>query len=333
MSTSPSGAVNASSVPTGTPPRLSVVVPVYNEEENLADLGSEIREALSEIEYEVILVDDGSTDGSFQEIEKLGEINARFKAVRLGTNFGQTAAMAAGIDHASGELVAFLDSDLQNDPADIPRMLAKIDEGDGWDVVSGWRKRRQDKWLTRRLPSQLANGLISRQTGVTLHDYGCTLKIYRAEFIKNLRLYGEMHRFIPALAGFMGARIVEMPVNHRPRTRGVSKYGLIRIFKVILDLHTVQFMHQYLTKPNYLFGGGGAVMLTIGTALGCVTLYNKFILGIFVKDQPLFQISIFFALIGFQLLLLGLLAEILIRIYYEIRGKKNYFVRHKMNIE
>ncbi len=313
-------------------PKLSVVVPVYNEEENLADLGTEIREALDSIDYEVILVDDGSTDNSFKEIEKLGKENSRFKALRLGTNFGQTAAMAAGIDHTTGELVAFLDSDLQNDPADIPAMLAKLDEGEGCDVVSGWRKNRQDKWLTRRLPSEIANGIISRQTGVELHDYGCTLKIYRAEFIKNLQLYGEMHRFIPALAGFMGARITEIPVNHRARTRGVSKYGLIRIFKVILDLHTVKFMHQYLTKPNYLFGGGGLVMLLTGFLLGCFTLYKKFMLGVFVKDQPLFQISIFFALIGFQLLLLGLLAEILIRIYYEMRGKRNYFVRRTVNL-
>ena len=333
MSTTPHGAVDASPASLEAVPRLSVVVPVYNEEENLADLGNEIRGALSSVNYEVILVDDGSTDGSFQEIEKLGKSDSRFKAVKLGTNFGQTAAMAAGIDHARGELVAFMDSDLQNDPADIPAMLEKLDEGDGWDVVSGWRKQRQDKFFSRRLPSQIANGIISRQTGVELHDYGCTLKIYRAEFIKNLRLYGEMHRFIPALAGFMGARIVEMPVNHRARTRGVSKYGLIRIFKVILDLYTVKFMQQYLTKPNYLFGGGGAVMLTIGFLLGGFTLYKKFMLGVFVKDQPLFQVSIFFALIGLQLFLLGLLAEILIRIYYEIRGKKNYFVRRTVNFK
>ncbi|PIP81746.1 MAG: glycosyltransferase [Elusimicrobia bacterium CG_4_9_14_3_um_filter_62_55] len=333
MSTSPEGTVRPSTPLASGGPKLSVVVPVYNEEENLADLGKEIREALVSIDYEVILVDDGSTDRSFAEIETLGRLDPRFKAVRLGTNFGQTAAMAAGIDHAAGQVLAFLDSDLQNDPRDIPGMLVKLDEGEGWDVVSGWRKRRQDKWFTRRLPSQIANAIISRTTGVTLHDYGCTLKIYRADFIKNLRLYGEMHRFIPALAGFLGARIVEVPVNHRPRTRGVSKYGLIRIFKVVLDLHTVKFMHQYLTKPNYLFGGGGALMLAAGAFLGGVTLYKKYWLGVFVKDQPLFQISIFFSLIGLQLLLLGLLAEILIRIYYELRGKRNYFVRRTVNFK
>jgi glycosyltransferase involved in cell wall biosynthesis len=331
MTASPAGDVRESSAPANAGPKLSVVVPVFNEEENLADLGKEIREALASVDYEVILVDDGSTDRSFSEIETLAKSDDRFRAVRLGTNFGQTAAMAAGIDHARGELVAFMDSDLQNDPKDIPAMIEKLEEGEGCDVVSGWRKRRQDKWFTRRLPSQIANGIISRTTGVHLHDYGCTLKVYRAEFIKNLRLYGEMHRFIPALAGFMGARILEVPVNHRARTRGVSKYGLIRIFKVVLDLHTVKFMHSYLTKPNYLFGGGGVAMLATGALLGAYTLYKKYWLGIFVKDQPMFQISIFFALIGLQLLLLGLLAEILIRIYYEIREKRNYFVRSKVN--
>jgi len=312
------------------PTRLSVLVPVYNEEENLADLGKEIREALSGIEYEVILVDDGSTDRSYEEILKLIKAEPRFKAVRLGTNFGQTAATAAGIDHAKGELIALIDSDLQNDPKDIPRMIEKLDEG--YDVVSGWRKDRKDTWITRRLPSQIANALISSQTGVRLHDYGCTLKIYRSQYLKNVRIVGEMHRFIPALAGFLGARITEIVVNHRPRTRGVSKYGLMRIFKVILDLHTVKFMNQYLTKPSYIFGGGGIAMILFGILLAMATLYKKYCLGVFVKDQPLFIISIFFSLIGFQLLLMGLLAEILARIYYDVREKPTYFVREKEGI-
>ncbi len=238
-------------------PRLSVLVPVYNEEENLANLGIEIREALSSVDYEVIFIDDG------------------------------------------------------------------------WDVVSGWRRNRKDPWLTRRLPSMLANALISTVTGVRLHDYGCTLKLYRAEFLKPVRIYGEMHRFIPAFAGMNGARITEMEVNHRPRTRGVSKYGLMRIFKVILDLITVKFIDLYLAKPSYLFGGGGFAMLLLGAAFGGWTLYKKFYLGIFVKDQPMFQVSIFCLLIGFQLILLGLLAEILIRTYYEVRGKRDYFIREK----
>jgi len=311
-------------------PKLSVLVPVFNEEENLADLGGEIRESLASIDFEVVLVDDGSTDGSYAEIRKLTGADPRFKAVRLGTNFGQTAAMAAGIAHASGELIACLDSDLQNDPKDIPQMTAKLEEG--FDVVSGWRKTRQDPWLTRRLPSQAANALISWVTGVRLHDYGCTLKLYRAEYLKQLRIYGEMHRFIPAFAGFAGARIAEMVVNHRPRTRGVSKYGLMRTFKVVLDLMTVKFMHEYITKPSYVFGGGGIGMFLLGAALAGVTLYKKLALGVFVKDQPLFLVSIFFCLIGVQLFVMGLLAEILIRIYYESRGGAPYFVRERVNL-
>lgn len=311
-------------------PALSVLVPVYNEEENLPELGAQLRAALKGVEHEVLLVDDGSRDRSFEEIRRLSAADPRFKAVRLGTNFGQTAAMAAGIAHASGRLIACIDSDLQNDPADIPRMLAKLEEG--YDVVSGWRRDRKDAWLTRRLPSNAANWIISRVTGVRLHDYGCTLKLYRAEYLKGLRLYGEMHRFVPAFAGFLGARIAEMEVNHRPRTRGASKYGLSRTLKVLLDLMTVKFMDAYLSKPIYLFGGGGLAMGALGAAMAAFTLYKKLHLGVFVKDQPLFQVSIFFSLIGLQLLLMGLMAEILIRIYYDIREKPSYFVRETIGL-
>lgn len=314
----------------GTTPLLSVLVPVFNEEENLADLGLEVREALASVDYEVVLVDDGSTDRSYEEILKLAKADPRFKAVRLGTNFGQTAAMAAGIAHARGRLIACLDSDLQNDARDIPRLMAKLDEG--FDVVSGWRKDRQDKMVTRRLPSMAANALISWSTGVALHDYGCTLKLYRAEYLKPLRLYGEMHRFIPAFAGFMGARITELPVNHRARTRGVSKYGLWRIVKVALDLMTVKFLDEYLSKPNYLFGGAGFAMLALSGLLGAETLYKKYALGVFVKDQPLFHVAVFCGIVGVQLVLMGLLAEIMVRVYYETRGRQSYFVRETVNL-
>ncbi|TPW19697.1 MAG: glycosyl transferase family protein [Elusimicrobia bacterium] len=314
----------------GTTPLLSVLIPVYNEEENLADLGREVREALASLDFEAVLVDDGSTDRSYEEIEKLAKADPRFKAVRLGTNFGQTAAMAAGIAHARGRLIACLDSDLQNDARDIPRLMAKLDEG--YDVVSGWRRDRQDRLLSRRLPSQAANALISWATGVSLHDYGCTLKLYRAEYLKPLRLYGEMHRFIPAFAGFMGARIAELPVNHRARTRGVSKYGLWRIVKVVLDLLTVKFLDQYLSKPNYLFGGGGFALLGVSVLFGAQTLYKKFALGVFVKDQPLFHVAVFCAVVGVQLVLMGLLAEIMVRVYYETRGRQSYFVRETVNL-
>lgn len=245
--------------------------------------------------------------------------------MRLGRNSGQTAALLAGIQHANGELIVCLDADRQNDARDIPKLIAKLDEG--FDVVSGWRKERQDRLLDRKLPSLIANSLISYITGVRLHDYGCTLKIYRAQYLKSLRLYGEMHRFVPAFAGFLGARIAEVPVNHRPRTAGVSKYGITRTFKVLLDLMTVKFMDSYLGKPIYLFGGGGVCVGLLGLVAASYTLYKKFYLGTFVKDQPLFQVSIFFLLIGFQMVLLGLLAEILVRIYYDLKDMRPYFVR------
>lgn len=310
-------------------PHLSLLIPVFNEAENIAAVGEEAHQALSALSRpcEVIFVDDGSKDDSFAEIKALIGKYPEFKALRLGTNFGQTAALAAGIHAASGRVIACIDGDLQNDPQDIPAMLAKLEEG--FDVVSGWRKNRQDPWLNRRLPSAVANWIISKVTGVPLHDYGCTLKLYKAEYVKNIPLYGEMHRFIPAFSGFMGARIAEVPVHHRARRRGQSKYGILRTFKVILDLITVKFMDEYMTKPIYLFGGGGAVMGAFGAVMAAITLYKKFYLGIFVKDQPLFQISIFFALVGFQLILLGLLAEILIRVYYDIKDKPPYFIRER----
>ncbi|MDE2489636.1 MAG: glycosyltransferase family 2 protein [Elusimicrobia bacterium] len=306
---------------------LSALIPVYNEEENLEALGAEVSGALSKLgkPFEVLLVDDGSRDRSWEMIEGLTKKYPGFKGVRLGRNAGQTAALLAGIQHAQGELIVCLDADMQNDARDVPKLIAKLDEG--YDVVSGWRKDRQDRFLDRKLPSMIANGLISKITGVELHDYGCTLKLYKAQYLKPLRLYGEMHRFVPAFAGFLGARIAEVPVNHRARTAGVSKYGITRTFKVLLDLMTVKFMDSYLGKPIYLFGGGGVGMGLLGVVFGAYTLYKKFYMGVFVKDQPLFQISIFCLLIGFQMVLLGLLAEILVRIYYDLKDINPYFVR------
>ncbi|HAZ08450.1 MAG TPA: glycosyltransferase [Elusimicrobia bacterium] len=308
-------------------PYLSALIPVYNEEENLPALGEEVSAALGALgkPYEVILVDDGSQDRSFEEILKLVKQYPGFKTVRLGRNAGQTAAMLAGIQHATGEVIVCLDADMQNDARDVPKLIAKMEEG--YDCVSGWRKDRQDRFLDRKLPSMIANSFISRVTGVKLHDYGCTLKLYKAQYLKPLRLYGEMHRFVPALAGFLGARVAEVPVNHRARTRGVSKYGITRTFKVLLDLLTVKFMDSYLGKPIYLFGGGGVAMGLLGAAFTFDTLYKKFHLGIFVKDQPLFQVAIFCLLIGFQMVLIGLLAEILVRIYYDLKDMRPYFVR------
>ena len=312
---------------------LSALIPVYNEEENLPALGEEVSAALGAIgkPYEVILVDDGSKDASWGEIQKLIKKYPRFKAVRLGRNAGQTAAMLAGIQHAAGELIVCLDADMQNDARDVPKLIAKLNEG--YDCVSGWRKNRQDRFLDRKLPSMIANGFISKVTGVRLHDYGCTLKLYKSEYLKPLRLYGEMHRFVPALAGFLGARVAEVPVNHRARTRGVSKYGMTRTFKVLLDLMTVKFMDSYLGKPIYLFGGGGVAMGLLGVGFMIDTLYKKFYLDIFVKDQPLFQVAIFCLLIGFQMVLIGLLAEILVRIYYDLKDMRPYFVRETSGFE
>ncbi|MDD5628947.1 MAG: glycosyltransferase family 2 protein [Elusimicrobia bacterium] len=308
-------------------PYLSVIIPVFNEEESLPGLGEELAGVLKGLDKpgEVILVDDGSTDSSYAGIQALVKRYPGFKGVRLGRNVGQTAALSAGIAQAQGEIIGMLDADRQNDPRDIPMLLARF--GEGYDVVSGWRKDRQDPGLTRILPSRIANALISWITGVHLHDYGCTLKLYRAVYLKSVRLYGEMHRFIPAFAGFLGARIAEVPVNHRPRTQGVSKYGLGRTFKVVLDLITVKFMDAYMAKPIYLFGGSGLAMSGAGLLMAAYTLHRKFHDHVFVKDQPLFQVSIFFLLAGLQLLLLGLVAEILIRVYFDIKDKPPYFIR------
>ena len=308
------------------PRKISVVIPVYNEEENVAALAGEIDKALAvlEISREIIFVDDGSTDRSYEILRGLARTKPGFKVVRLGRNAGQTAALAAGFELAGGDVIAAMDADGQNDPNDIPALLKVLENG--YDVVSGWRKERKDLWLTRRLPSQMANFLISWMTGIPLHDYGCTLKLYRARFLKPLKLYGEMHRFIPALAGFLGARIAEVPVHHRPRTLGRSKYGLSRTFKVMLDLLTVKFMDAYMGKPIYLFGGWGLALGGLGLFLSAVTLYKKFFLHVYVKDQPLFQVSIFFLLAGFILVLMGLIAEILTRIYFDLKDKSPYFI-------
>ena len=313
-------------------PYLSVLVPVYNEAENLEPLASELTRALESFgkPWEAVFVDDGSKDSSFPILKNLAQAEPRFKVVRLGRNFGQTAALAAAFKASTGDIIATLDADQQNDPADIPRLVARLE--DGFDLVSGWRKYRQDPWLTRILPSQLANALISRVTGTYLHDYGCTLKAYRRAPLENIRMIGEMHRFLPAFAGFQGARITEEAVNHRPRTRGYSKYGLMRTFKVLLDLMTIKFMEDYIAKPIYIFGGTGLAMGGASVLMAAYVLFHKFHDGVFVKDQPLFQVSIFFALVGFQLLLLGLLAEILIRIYYDIKDKPPYYVKETIGL-
>ncbi len=310
--------------------KLSVIIPVYNEVENIDEMHAALRGALSAFDHELILVDDGSTDGTVERLEALAEQDREHTVVvEFRRNFGQTAAIAAGIDHALGEVIVLIDADLQEDPADIPMLVAKIEEG--YDVVSGWRRERKDAFLTRTLPSRIANALISRVTGVRLHDYGCTLKAYRREVLQGFRLYGEMHRFIPAYAGGVGARIIEVPVTHRPRLRGKAKYGLERTFKVILDLFTVKFLISYANKPIYLFGG-------LGFLLGLASVVVLGILGVrrvlydeHLVRSPLLLLVVMLFILGMQSIMMGLIAELLARTYHESQAKLTYTIRRVLN--
>ena len=312
---------------------LSIVVPVYNEEENIPLLHQAITNAVGPLDlaWEVILVDDGSKDGSLAALEQLADADPlHVRVVQLRRNFGQTAAIAAGIDYSCGEVVVLLDADLQNDPEDIPLMLEQINAG--YDVVSGWRVSRQDT-LSRRLPSRMANGLISAVTGVHLHDYGCTLKAYRREVITGFKLYGEMHRFIPVYASSVGARILEMPVRHHARRFGKAKYGLERTAKVMLDLVTVKFLSSYANKPIYLFGGTGFVLIAIAVVLLFYLFVRKIFFGVSVLGSPLFQVSTMVSILGFQSILMGLIAELLVRTYHESQGKPTYTVKQAINLD
>ncbi len=310
---------------------LSIVIPLYNEEENVEPLYEKLKAALDGAgrEYEIIIVDDGSTDGSFDVLKRLHEDDERLKVIRFRRNFGQTAAFAAGFDRSQGEVVITLDADLQNDPADIPLLLEKIEEG--YDVVSGWRLPRQDPFLTRRFPSIMANWLISQVTRVHLHDYGCSLKAYRREVVKNIQLYGELHRFIPAIANWMGVSVAEVPVRHYPRRFGKSKYGLSRTARVLLDLLTVRFLLSYSTRPIHVFGGLGLINFVSGIGLGGYLSYVKFVLGRNIGDRPLLLLAILLMVMGVQLISMGLLGELVVRTYYETLGKPIYAVREVLD--
>ena len=310
---------------------LSIVIPLYNEEENVEQLYTQLKAALEGIgrEYEIIIVDDGSTDGSFDILKRLHEGDERLKVIRFRRNFGQTAAFAAGFDRSQGEVVITLDADLQNDPADIPLLLDKIEEG--YDVVSGWRLHRQDPFLTRRLPSMIANWLISQVTGVHLHDYGCSLKAYRREVVKNVQLYGELHRFIPAIANWMGVSVAEVPVRHYSRRFGKSKYGLSRTARVMLDLLTVRFLLSYSTRPIHIFGGLGLISFVGGIGLGGYLSFVKFALGQKIGDRPLLLLAILLMVMGVQLISMGLLGELVVRTYYEALDKPTYAVREVLD--
>ncbi len=310
---------------------LSVVIPVYNEEKNLPMLCQQVQEALSTLgrTYEIIVVDDGSSDGSFGVLARLHRQDPGIKVIRFCRNFGQTAALAAGFAYASGEIIVSLDGDLQNDPADIPRLIAKLEEG--YDLVSGWRVNRQDPFLLRRLPSQIANRIISFNTKVKLHDYVCTLKALRKEVAKGLMLYGEMHRFIPALAGDIGAAITEIPVNHRPRQQGRSKYGLARTLWVILDLLTVKFLSGYATRPGHLFGLLGLLAMVVG---GVVTSYlgvQRLFFQMDIGGRPLLLLGVLLVIIGAQFITMGLLGEMLVRTYHESQGKPIYVIKEVLD--
>ena len=311
---------------------ISVTIPVYNEEEALPRLRERLVEALSNLAqpWEVVLVNDGSTDRSAELLDEIAAAEPRFKVVHFRRNFGQTAAMQAGFDFSSGEIIVPMDADLQNDPGDIPLLLAKLDEG--LDVCSGWRMNRKDEELRRNLPSRLANRLISVISGVPLHDYGCTLKAYRRDVIAGVKLYGEMHRFVPVYASWMGARVGEVPVRHHPRRFGKSKYGLERIFKVVMDLLVVKFLSRYTQKPMYVFGGVGLGSLGLGVLAGLWALYKKIFEGITFVQTPLPLLVVFCGLTGLLCFLMGLLAEMLTRTYHESQGKPTYLVRSTQNM-
>jgi glycosyltransferase involved in cell wall biosynthesis len=307
-------------------PDVSIVVPLLNEQDNIQLLHSQITDALADkYNYEVIYIDDGSTDNSIGVLTRLHQDDSRARIIRFRKNFGQTAALSAGFTHARGEIVIALDADLQNDPADIPKMIEKLHEG--YDVVSGWRKKRHDKAFTRRFPSKIANWLISTITGVKLHDYGCTLKAYRKEVLAETKLYGEMHRFIPALASWSGANIAEIVVNHRPRTAGVAKYGLGRTWKVLLDLITVNFLGSFSTKPIYVFGGLGLLSAISSIIFAFAVIYQKIAGGVDMSGNPLLIVTAVSIIATIQFILMGLLAELLVRTYHESQNRPTYVIR------
>lgn len=309
---------------------LSVVIPLYNEEGNILPLYEQLSAALDALgtSYEVIVIDDGSRDASFARLKEVHARDPRWQVIQFRRNFGQTAGVAAGFQQARGDVVVTLDADLQNDPADIGRVLQKLDEG--YDIVSGWRVNRKEALLTRRLPSQTANWLISRTTGVSLHDYGCSLKAYRREVVKGVRLYGDLHRFIPALASQMGVRVAEIPVNDRPRLSGQSKYGLSRTFRVFLDLIGVIFLLSYFNRPLRVFGGIGVIVGGVGGLILLYLGYVRVILSQPIGERPLTLLGILMVVLGVQMISTGLIADMVMRTYYESQGKPTYYVREML---
>ncbi len=308
---------------------LSVVIPIYNEEGNIETLYEELTAALESIgrEYEIIAVNDGSQDRSYQMLNGLQTRDSRWHVIHFRRNFGQTAAMAAGFDAARGEIVVTIDADLQNDPRDIERILDKFEEG--YDIVSGWRQNRKEPLFLRRIPSIIANRLISRTTGIRLHDYGCTLKAYHFDVVKGVQLYGELHRFIPALASQMGVRVAEVPVKDRARHWGSSKYGFNRTFKVILDLIAVMFLLSYFNRPVYVFGAAGIMVGTVGALLGLYLTVFKLLTENKIGDRPLLQLAVLLMVLGVQFISTGIVADMIMRTYHESQHKPIYFIRER----
>jgi glycosyltransferase involved in cell wall biosynthesis len=312
------------------PPVISIVIPLYNEEESIAHLHQALDAAMTNlgVPAEVIIVDDGSRDRSFAMLRAIAQTDPRFTIVRLRRNFGQTAAFQAGFDRARGDVIVTMDADLQNDPMDIPLLLAKINEG--YDIVSGWRKDRQDRYWDRKLPSMMANRLISNVTDVRLHDYGCSLKAYRREVLQHVHLYGELHRFIPALASQVGGTVAEVPVNHRARQFGRSKYGISRTVRVLLDLVTVWFLGSYSTRPIHVFGALGLISMFLGVLAGLYLSFVKIFANQDIGGRPLLLLAVLLVVIGVQLVTMGLLGEMIIRTYFESQGKPIYIVREEV---
>jgi len=311
---------------------LSITVPIFNEEKNIEPLHGKLVEALEQLgkPFEIVLVNDGSSDGSAAILDALGARDKRVKVVHFRRNYGQTAAMMAGIRYATGEIIIPMDGDMQNDPADIAKLLAKLDEG--YDVVSGWRRDRKDAMLNRTLPSRVANSLISWISGVHLHDYGCSLKAYRRDVVKDVKLYGEMHRFIPIYASWEGGRVTEVPVTHHPRLHGESKYGVDRVVKVVLDLIVVQFLARYANRPIYVFGGFGIAAMTVAILAGVWAVYLKYFEHTSFIQTPLPLLVVMLFVTGGMSVLMGLLAEIIMRTYYESQGKPVYLVKGTVNL-
>ena len=312
-------------------PKISIVIPLYNEEDSIPHLWEELDKALAHYGQpaEVIIVDDGSKDRSFALLKELAEKDSRFTIIRFRRNFGQTAGFAAGFAQARGEVVITMDADLQNDPMDIPLLMAQVDAG--YDIVSGWRKDRQDRFWDRRLPSMIANRMISNVTDVQLHDYGCSLKAYRRDVLQHVRLYGELHRFIPALASQVGGTVTEVPVNHHARQFGRSKYGISRTIRVMLDLITVWFLGAYATRPIHVFGTLGLASMGVGVLFGLYLTFLKLFFGVSIGNRPLLQLAILLVVIGVQLVTMGLLGEMITRTYYESQDKPIYVVREMVN--